>query len=78
MLVRNLQVDQLAKHAAEIALRLAALPADGLRSNPEALDSIEQLAMRILKEVSAVRDAKPLPVGETRGLWPVMRPLQRQ
>jgi hypothetical protein len=71
-------VDQLAKQAAEIALRLAALPADGLRGNPEALDSIEQLAMRILKEVSAVRDAKPLPVGDTRGLWPVMRPLQRQ
>ena len=32
------QVDQLAKQAAEIALRLAALPAD-LRHNPEALDS---------------------------------------
>ena len=76
--IRNLQVDQLAKQAAEIALRLAALPADGLRSNHEALDSIEQLAMRILQEVSAVRDAKARPVGETRGMWPVMRPLQRQ
>ena len=71
------QVDQLAKQAAEIALRLAALPADDLRHNPEALDSIEQLAMRILKEVSAVRNAKP-PAGETRGMWPVMKPLQRQ
>ena len=71
-------MDQLAKQAAEIALRLAALPADDLRDNPDALDSIEQLAMRILKEVSAVRNAKRLPVGESRGMWPVMKPLQRQ
>jgi hypothetical protein len=71
-------VDQLAKQAAEIALRLAALPASDLRDNAEALDSIEQLAMRILKEVSAVRNAKRVPVGESRGMWPVMKPLQRQ
>jgi hypothetical protein len=71
-------VDQLAKQAAEIALRLAALPASDLCDNPEALDSIEQLAMRILKEVSAVRNAKRVPVGESRGMWPVMKPLQRQ
>ena len=57
---RTTQVDQLAKQAAEIALRLAALPAGDLRDNPEVLDSIEQLAMRILKEVSAVRSAKAL------------------
>jgi surfactin synthase thioesterase subunit len=74
---RTTQVDQLAKQAAEIALRLAALPAGDLRDNPEVLDSIEQLAMRILKEVSAVRSTKP-PAGETRGMWPVMKPLQRQ
>jgi hypothetical protein len=71
-------VDQLAKHAAEIAIRLAALPADDLRVNPEALDYIEQLAIRILKEVSAARNAKSPPVGETRGMWPVMKALQRQ
>jgi hypothetical protein len=71
-------VDQLAKQAAEIALRLAALPAAELRDNPEALDSIEQLAMRILKEVAALRNAKRVPVGESRGMWPVMKPLQRQ
>ena len=71
-------MDQLAKQAAEIALRLAALPANDLRDNAEALDSIEQLAMRILKEVSAVRNAKRVPVGESRGMWPVMKPLQRQ
>ena len=75
---RNTRLDQLAKHAAEIALRLAALPADGLRNNPEALDSIEQLAMRILTEVSAVRSAKSRPAGESRGMWPAMQPVQRQ
>ncbi len=75
--VRTTQVDQLAKQAAEIALRLAALPAGDLRDNPEVVDSIEQLAMRILKEVAALRAAKA-PPGETRGMWPVMKPLQRQ
>ena len=70
-------MDQLAKQAAEIALRLAALPAGGLRNNLDALDSIEQLALRILKEVSVARTCKSVPVGETRGAWPIMRPLQR-
>jgi len=72
------KVDQLAKQAAEIALRLAALPADGLRNNSEALDSIEALAMRILKEVSAVRASKSYAVGETRGMWRAMQPVRRQ
>ncbi|MCX6627995.1 MAG: hypothetical protein NTW28_10250 [Candidatus Solibacter sp.] len=71
-------VDQLAKQAAEIALRLAALPADGLRNNLEALNCIEELAMRILKEVSAVRSSRSHPVGETRGMWPAMQPARRQ
>jgi surfactin synthase thioesterase subunit len=75
---RNNQVDQLAKQAAEVALRLAALPADGLRNNLEALDSIEHLAMRILREVSAVRAGKAYAVGETSGMWPAMQPLRRQ
>jgi surfactin synthase thioesterase subunit len=75
---RTTQVEQLAKHAAEIALRLAALPAGDLRDNRETLDSIEQLAMRILKEVAALRSAKAALPGETRGMWPVMKPLQRQ
>ena len=66
-------MDQLAKQAAEIALRLAALPADGLRNDIEALDSIERLATRILQEVAEARAAKPRPAGETRGMWPVMR-----
>ena len=71
-------MDQLAKQAAEIALRLAALPVDGLRNNPEALDSIEQLATRILSEVADARAAHSHPVGETRGVWRVMLPVRRQ
>jgi hypothetical protein len=62
-------LDQLAKQAAEIALRLAALPADGLRNNPQALDAIERLAVGILKEVSAVRTGNNHGVGEVSGLW---------
>jgi surfactin synthase thioesterase subunit len=62
-------LDQLAKQAAEIALRLAALPADGLRNNTEALDSIEQLAVQILKEVSAARADKTRLPGESSGMW---------
>ena len=71
-------MDQIAKQAAEIALRLAALPAHGLRDNFEALDSIEQLAIRILTEVSALRAAQRKPVGETSGTWRAMEPLPRQ
>ena len=75
---RNAQVDQLAKQAAAIALRLAALPADGLHNNLEALDSVEQLALQILKEVSVVRARKTPVVGETRGMWLAMQPVRRQ
>ncbi len=71
-------MDPLAKHAAEIALRLAAVPADGLRNSPETLDALEQLAMRILNEVSAARAAKNRPVGEVSGVWRTMQPVQRQ
>ncbi len=71
-------VDQLAKQAAEMALRLAALPADGMRNNSEALDSIEQLALQILREVSAVRaDNSRLP-GESSGMWRARQALHRQ
>lgn len=71
-------MDQLAKQAAEIALRLAALPTDGLRNNVEVLDSLEQLATRILKEVSAVRTEKTRQLGETSGMWRAMIPVRRQ
>ena len=67
-------MDQLAKHAAEIALRLAALPADGLRNDTQALDAVEELATRILNEVAAIRASKPYTVGERRGMWPVVQP----
>ena len=71
-------VDQLAKQTAEIALRLAALPADELRNNTEALNSIEQLALQILKEVSAVRAGNNHVVGETSGMWRARQTVQRQ
>lgn len=71
-------MDQLAKQTAEMALRLAALPVDGLRNNIEALDSIEQLAVQILKEVSAVRAGNSRMAGESSGMWRVRLPAQRQ
>ena len=70
-------VDQLAKHAAEIALRLAALPADQLSTDLQTLDAIERLATEILKEVGSIRARKPRPAGESRGMWRVMQPAQR-
>ena len=71
-------MDQLAQHAAAIALRLAALPEGGLRDNLEALNSLEELAIRILTEVSTVRKGNSHPPGETRGMWPAMQPVRRQ
>ncbi len=68
---------QLVKQAAELALRLAALPADGLRNDTQALDAIEQLATRILKEVSAVRTGKSYAVGEISGMFRAMQPTRR-
>jgi len=70
-------VDQLAKQAAELALRLAALPAHGLRNDIQTLDALEQLAIRLLKEISAVRTGTSRSIGETSGMWPVMQPVQR-
>jgi hypothetical protein len=70
-------MDPLARHASEIALRLAALPAEGLRDDMGALDSIEQLALQILKEVSAAKARRSRTPGDSRGAWPAMRPLER-
>ncbi|MFY9727787.1 MAG: hypothetical protein WB579_15010 [Bryobacteraceae bacterium] len=70
-------MDQLAKQAAEIALRLAALPADGMRNDLDALETIEQLAVQILKEVSAVRAGNNHVVGESSGMWRARQFLQR-
>jgi hypothetical protein len=69
-------VHQLATQVAELALRLATLPSEGLRNDRQTLDAIEQLAVRILQEVSAVRTSRP--IGETSGMWRVMAPPQRQ
>jgi hypothetical protein len=70
-------MDPLARHAAEIALRLAALPAEGLRDDTPALDTIEQLALQSLKEVSAAKVGRSRELGDTRGAWPAMQPLRR-
>ena len=71
-------MDQLRKDVAELALRLAALPADGLRNDAPLLDAVEQLATRVLKEVSAVRADKTRSVGETSGMWRAVQPFTRQ
>jgi hypothetical protein len=66
--------DPLARHAAEIALRLAAIPEGELRKNPEALDAVEQLALKILDEVSAAKADRCHKLGGRRGVWPAMQP----
>ena len=71
-------MDQLAKQAAQIALRLAALGPSGLRDAGQTLDDVERLAIEILKEVSLARAQRNRPVGETRGAWRVVQPAGRQ
>ena len=71
-------MEQLAKKVAELALRLTALPADELKRDAETLNAIEQLALQILKEVSAARVGKTYSVGETSGVWRVVTPPIRQ
>ena len=70
-------VKQLRIKAAELALRLAAFPADGLQNDGPALDVIEQLATQVLKQVSAVRTGRDPALGETRGMWRAMQPVQQ-
>jgi hypothetical protein len=70
-------MDQLARHAAEIAQRLATFPPEGSRENTQALDLIEQMAIQILKEVSAARTGKSRKLGENSGSWPSMQPVRR-
>ena len=76
-MVQESAMEQLAKKAAELGLRLAALPADEPGRDPEALDAIEQLAMQILKAVSAARVGKSYSPGEVRGMWRAVTPLSR-
>jgi hypothetical protein len=60
-------MDQLAKKAAEMALRLAAVPA-GKRLDIADLNGLEQLAIDVLQQVSAARRAESSPpIGELRG-----------
>jgi hypothetical protein len=71
-------VEQLIRDSAELALRLAAIPIDRLRNDVVALDAIEQLALRVLKEVSAVRTGRNPVVGEISGKWRAMQPAERR
>jgi len=64
----------MAKEASELALRLASLPSDGLGTDARALDELDQLATRILKETSSARAASLHSIGECRGVWRVMQP----
>jgi len=76
--LNGIPMDHLAKQVAELALRLTALPADGLRNDLQTLDRVEQLAVQILNEVSAVRTGRNRAPGETSGMWRAMQPVQRQ
>ena len=69
-------MDQLAKQASELALRLATLSADGSREDNQALDAIEQLAIQIIKEVSSLRLQRNRAVGESSGTWRAMQPIR--
>ncbi len=63
----------MAREVAELALELAALPVDGLRSE-QALSDVEYLALRILKEATAARAGNVRPVGESSGVWRAVQP----
>jgi len=69
-------VDQLAKQASELALRLATLSADGSREDNQALDAIEQLAIQVIKEVSGLRLQRNRAVGESSGTWRAVQPVR--
>jgi hypothetical protein len=67
-------MNHLANKAAEMALRLAAVPA-GRQPDTADLDALEQLAMDVLQQVSAARlDDNAYAVGEIRGYWPAYVP----
>jgi hypothetical protein len=64
----------MARQTAELALQLAALPADGFRSDVQVLTELEQLAALIMREASTVRSGAMQTAAETRGMWRVMQP----
>ena len=70
-------MDKLAKQAAQVALRLAALPADGWSDDARALQELEELARGILQAVATVRlSHSEVALGETRGMWRIAQPLR--
>lgn len=71
-------MDQLAKKAAELALRLAAMSAEQLRPDDPRLYELDQLAMQIMTVVSAIRVGKNPSVGETRGVFRAAQSLTPQ
>jgi len=64
-------MDEITIYVAQVALWLAAQPPEALRSDPQTLDTVEQMARRILNEVAAIRMSRP--AGETRGMWRVVQ-----
>jgi hypothetical protein len=70
-------MNELSNWVAEMALRVAELPAAEAHNDSKVLDAIEQLARRILKEVEAARAHKVKPLGETSGSWRAMQPTHR-
>lgn len=66
----------MARETAELALRLARMSSGGPLRDPQALADIEQLASRILAEAQRVRGSGRS-IGETSGIWPVVQPLRR-
>jgi hypothetical protein len=66
----------MARETAELALLLAALPADALRNDDQALSDVEYLALRVLKEATAARAGNVRPVGESRGIWRAVQPVR--
>ena len=62
----------MAREVADLALRLAAIPADGSRQDQQVLSEIEVIAARILKEASKARAGNERTIGETSGMWRVL------
>jgi len=70
-------MNHLAKQAAEMALRLAAVPA-GRPPDTSDLDALEQLAADVLQQVASARlNDNAHTVGEIRGYWPAYVPGRR-
>jgi hypothetical protein len=69
-------MEDLQRHAAELAIRLLALPADGVRNNPQLMDDLERLATQVIKDVAAARAGRSYLPGERSGSWRVVRPVR--